>query len=129
MTAREKIEKLTNSWYGFALLSALWSLFQSGVGVFSLVGGALSLLFSFALTYFLGKRLLARSSLTRAFLLFVSVASMLFGAFWVYRTGAAFFQTWSLGLLLHIAFALVSLRMNFRSFRVLTDDAVASYCR
>mgnify|MGYP003594240246 CR=1 FL=1 len=129
MTARDKIEKLTNSWYAFALVSALWSLFQNGLGVFSLVGGALSLVFSLGLTYFIGKRLLARSSLTRTFLLVVSVLSMLFGTFWVYRTGVAFFHTWSFGLLLHIAFALVSLRMNFKSFRVLTDDSVASYCR
>ncbi|MBL0194784.1 MAG: hypothetical protein IPQ09_11275 [Myxococcales bacterium] len=128
MTARDKIEKLTNSWYGFALLSAAWSLFQNGIGVFSVVGGAISLVFSLALTYFIGKRLLARSSLTRTFLLVVSVLSMLVGVFWTYRTGAAFFQTWSFGLLFHIAFALVSLRMNFKSFRVLTDAQVASYC-
>ena len=75
MTARDKIEKLTNSWYGFALLSAAWSLFQNGIGVFSVVGGAISLVFSLALTYFIGKRLLARSSLTRTFLLVVSVLS------------------------------------------------------
>ncbi|HRG98540.1 MAG TPA: hypothetical protein PLR99_19950 [Polyangiaceae bacterium] len=129
MTARDKIEKLTNSWYGFALLSALWSLFQNGIGMFSLVGGAVSLAFSLALTYFIGKRLLARSSLTRSFLLVVSVLSMLLGTFWVYRTGVAFFHTWSFGLLLHIAFALMSLRMNFKSVRVLTDDSVAAYCR
>jgi hypothetical protein len=110
-------------------LSAVWSLFQNGIGVFSLVGGALSLVFSLGLTYFIGQRLLARSSLTRTFLLVVSVLSMLFGTFWVYRTGVAFFHTWSFGLLLHIAFAIVSLRMNFKSFRVLTDDTVASYCR
>jgi hypothetical protein len=129
MTARDKIEKLTNSWYGFALLSAAWSLFQNGIGVFSLVGGAVSLVFSLALTYFIGRRLLARSSLTRTVLMVLSVLSMLLGTFWVYRAGVAFFHTWSFGLLLHIAFALVSLRMNFKSFRVLNDDSVASYCR
>ncbi len=129
MTAREKLENLTNSWYGFALLAGLWSILQNGIGVISLVVAAGSTLFSFALTYFFGSRLRARSSLTRSFLVAMSALSMLVGTFGVYRMGSALLHGWSFALLFQIAFALVSLRMSFKSLRVLTDSSVAAYFR
>ena len=59
MTAREKIEGLTNSWYGYAVFGAVVSLWNSGIGLFSLLGTAVSFVFTIMLTWFIGRRLLA----------------------------------------------------------------------
>ena len=37
-TARQKIEGLTNSWYGYAVFGAPLSLWNEGIGFFSLIG-------------------------------------------------------------------------------------------
>jgi hypothetical protein len=46
MSAREKIENLTNSWYGFALFGGLFSFLQGGIGLFSALGAMGSTLVS-----------------------------------------------------------------------------------
>ena len=129
MTAREKIQGLTNSWYGWALVSGIFSLLRNGIGFFSLFMALGSTLFSFALTYFLGNRLLARSGFTRGFLIFASSVCMLLSALATFRFGAAFLQNWTFALLGQIAVMIVSFRMNFKSFRVLTDSSVKTYFR
>src|SRR5438046_2809825 len=72
MTGKAKIEGLTNSWYGFAVFSAISSLFIGGFGIFSIVLAVLGLLFSWIITFFLGRALVGKSSLVRVFLVLFS---------------------------------------------------------
>ncbi len=129
MSAKERIETLTNGWYGFTLFAGLISLLQSGIGIISLVLTGATTLFSLAFTFFLGRRLLARSSLTRSILVFSSALSAGLGLLGGAKLGMAFFHEWSLGILLTLAVTAGSVLMNVRSFRVLTDSSVKSYFR
>ena len=129
MSAKQRIEALTNAWYGFAIFAAAISFLQRGIGIFSLMIVAVSLAFSLASAFFVGRRLLRKSSLTRSFLLFTSVVSGLWAAWSCYRYGTAFFGEWSFSLLLKLALAGGTLSMDLRSFRVLTDASVKSYFR
>lgn len=127
VSAKEKIEGLTNSWYGYAVFGALLSLWNNGIGFFSLIGTAGSFLFSIILTWFIGRRLLARSSLTRVLLVAITALSSLFGSIAVAKMGYTFFQTWSLSVMLYAALTAVGVYMNARSFKVLTDKSVKAY--
>ena len=127
MTARQKIEGLTNSWYGYAVFGAALSLWNNGIGFFSLIGTAGSFLFSVILTWFIGRRLLNRSTLTRVILVVVTALSSIFGSIGVAKMGWTFFQTWSFSVALYAALTAVGVYMNARSFKVLTDKSVKAY--
>jgi len=125
MTAREKIERLTNSWYGYNLVIGVISLLWGGIGIFSIVWTALSLAFTFTVTYIIGRKLLNRSSLTRSILLVIStVASLLLTVGLVFRV--LNFEL-SFAFAMQTAFAVTSLSMHVKSLRVLTDKSVKSY--
>lgn len=128
MTARQKIEGLTNAWYGYVTFSALASLFRDGLpGVFSILLAAFGLGLSLALTWFIGRRLLAKSALTRFILLCVTLIGSVGGAFGVAKATWLFVQTWQLGLLGVVFFGGVSVYMHTKSFRTLTDASVRAY--
>jgi hypothetical protein len=127
MTAKEKIEGLTNGWYGLAVLGAIYSIVQSGLGFFSLLTTGLSFAFSCLLTWFLGRRLLSKSSFWRAILVIVSAIGTVVGGFTTARLGWAFFHEWSFALLLSTLMVGAGVYMNARSFRVLTDKTVKAY--
>lgn len=127
MTARQKIEGLTNSWYGYAVFGAALSLWNNGIGFFSLLGTAGSFLFSVILTWFIGNRLLNRSTLTRVLLVIVTAVSSVLGSVGVAKMGWTFFQTWSFSVALYAALTAVGVYMNARSFKVLTDSSVKAY--
>ena len=127
MTATQKIEGLTNSWYGYAVFGALLSLWNNGIGFFSLIGTVGSFLFSVILTWFIGRRLLAKSSLTRMLLIIVTAISSVMGTVGVAKMGLQFFSTWSLSVALYAGLLAVGVYMNARSFKVLTDKSVKAY--
>jgi len=127
MTARAKIEELTNGWYGLAAFGAVVSVLQNGIGIFSLFFTIMALCFSLFVTFFLGRRLLARSSLTRMVLLVLSAVLGVLGSLGVVKLIWAFFGSFSFGLLLTAAVAAATVLMHFRSFRTLTDSSVKSY--
>ncbi|MBK8217325.1 MAG: hypothetical protein IPK71_26665 [Myxococcales bacterium] len=127
MSAREKIENLTNSWYGFALFGGLFSFLQGGFGLFSALGAMGSTLLSLFLTYFFGRRLLAKGSITRLFLIVVSALGLVAWSYGAYGIGRAFINAWSFKLLFGLVYAAASVHMNFKSLRVLTDAQVKSY--
>jgi hypothetical protein len=127
MTAKEKIEGLTNGWYGIAVLAAIYSIIQNGLGFFSLLTTGLSFGFSCLLTWFLGGRLLAKSSFWRAVLVIVSAIGTLVGGVTTIRLGWAFLHEWSFALLLSALVVSAGVYMNARSFRVLTDKTVKAY--
>ena len=126
-TARQKIEGLTNSWYGYAVFGALLSLWHGGIGFFSLIGTAASFLFSIFLTWFIGRRLLAKSTMTRLLLILITGVSSVMGTVGVAKMGWTFCQTLSLSVLVYAGLLAVSVYMNARSFRVLTDKSVKTY--
>ena len=127
MTATQKIEGLTNSWYGYAVFGALLSLWNNGIGFFSLIGTAGSFLFSIFLTWFIGRRLLAKSSLTQLILLVVTGISSIMGSVTAAKMGWTFIHTWSLSVFLYTALVAIGVYMNARSFKVLTDKSVKAY--
>ena len=127
MTPRQKIEWLTNSWYGFALVSAVVSLLFNGIGFFSIVLGGFSLAFSLFVTWVIGKLLLGRSSITRLVLVVFSGLGMVFYAITAAWAAWTFLGDWSLKYVFASIGALVLASMNARSWRVLTDKGVKSY--
>jgi hypothetical protein len=127
MTARQKIEGLTNSWYGYAAFGALVSLWRGGLGLFSLAWAAALFVANVLLVWFIGRRLLARGSLTRAVLLLVTGLFSVLGAVTTAKLGYTFFQSWSLSVALYGFTAALGVYMNARSFKVLTDSSVKAY--
>ena len=127
MTARQKIEGLTNSYYGYAVFGAALSLWNNGIGFFSLIGTAFSFVFSILLTWFIGRRLLAKSSLTRVLLVVLTGIFSVLGSVSVAKMGWTFFQTMSLSVLLYTGLVAVGVYMNIKAFRVLTDSSVKAY--
>jgi len=127
MTARQKIEGLTNAWYGYFLFGALIGLWQSGLGIFSLISTALSFALSCFLAWFVGRRLLTKSSLTRFLLVIVTGLFSVLGTIGAAKMGWTFFQTWSFSVLVYAGLMGTSVYMHVRSFRVLTDASVKAY--
>ena len=128
MTARQKIEQLTHAWYGYAAFSAIASLFKDGIpGIFSIIWAAMGLALTLFVTWFIGRRLLAKSSLTRFLLLLVTGLGTVFGTWGVGKTALTFVRTWEFGLLGAAVFLGISVYMHVRSFRTLVDPSVRSY--
>jgi hypothetical protein len=127
MTARERIENLTNSWYGFAILSGLATVVMSGFSIFRMVFTGFGTAFSLFVTFVLGRKLLGRSSLTRSLLLAVSVIGSAVMGYWTFRSGTNLLGNFSLGGVLKVAGSAIWVVMYIRSFRVLTDSSVKSY--
>jgi hypothetical protein len=127
MSAKERIEGLTNAWYGFALFGAISSILKNGFGIFSLGLTIMSLIFTLAVTFFIGRSLIKRSSFMRTIMLVLSVVAGLLGAFWTFKSGTQFLGQWSFGALIAVVTSAAGVMMNVRSFRVLTDSSVKSY--
>ena len=85
MSGKAKIEGLTNSWYGFAVFSAICSVLMNGIGVWSITKGIVGLLFSWFITFLIGRALIKKSSLTRYLLILVSGLLTVFGAVVILR--------------------------------------------
>jgi hypothetical protein len=127
MTARQKIESLTNAWYGFSLIAAGIALAQSGIGLFSIVWSALSLAVTFFVVWFIGRRLLAKSSLTRVVMLVISGVGTVLGCLATAKLGWAFLHDWSIWLLVSAFMSATAVGMYIRSWRTLTDVSVKAY--
>ncbi len=127
MTGKAKIEQLTNSWYGFAVFSAIGSIIMNGIGFLSIGGAFVGLVVSWIVTFLLGRALLNRSSLVRSLLILTSGLFTVLGALAVGRSTWTFVQTWEPGVLAGAAYSAVSVWMQARSFRTLTDASVKSY--
>ncbi|CAN5816171.1 hypothetical protein BH09MYX1_BH09MYX1_42330 [soil metagenome] len=127
MDGKEKIERLTNSWYGFGLFTGVASFLFNGIGIFSMIGAGISIFVSFCITFVLGRLLLRKSSVTRFGLI---VVSGLFSVLGVLGIGSAiwtFFGEWSLSLLVGAAYATIAIYQHVKSINVLTDKSVKSY--
>jgi hypothetical protein len=127
MSGRAKIEGLTNAWYGFDLFAAVCGLLTSGLGIFSIASSAVGLLFSWVITFFIGRALLDKSSFARTILILVTALFTVLGTLGVGKGAWTFVQTFELRVLAATAFAAVSTWMYAKSFRVLTDSSVKAY--
>ena len=127
MNARQKIESLTNSWYGFAVFSAVFYILRNGFGFFSLTRTAFVFFFTLLGMFFIGRRLLAKGHITRFILLLCTAITTVTGALGAGHLVLEFLGDWSFSLLLDAAAAVVAVSMNARSFRTLTDSSVRAY--
>jgi hypothetical protein len=127
MSGKAKIEGLTHSWYGFAVFSAVCSVFIKGIGFFSIAGAIVGLVFSWILTFFIGRALVRKSSFTRTILILFSGLFSLLGTVAAAKMTWAFVHNWELSVLLAAAYGAVNTWMNAKSFRTLTDSSVKAY--
>jgi hypothetical protein len=127
MDGKAKLEKLTNSWYGFALFTGVATFFMNGIGIFSIIGAAISTTVSLVLAFVFGRLLMRKSSFTRFFLIVVSGLAAVLGIVGIGGAIYTFFGEWSLSLLVYAGFCAVSVYMYAKSFSVLTDKSVKGY--
>ena len=127
MGGKAKIEGLTNSWYGFAVFSAICSVLIGGIGFFSIGAAVVGLLFSWVVTFFFGRALVGRSSLVRMFLLCFSGLFMVLGVLGTASSAWSFMTSWELSKLTYAGYTAVLSWMYARSFRTLTDSSVKAY--
>lgn len=127
MNAKEKLEKLTNSWYGFALFSGIVTFLANGIGVFSLVWAAVSVFVSFVFTFAMGRLLMGKSSLTRWVLIVLGGLSVILGVVGFVGGLYGFFTEWSFRYLLYSAYIAVAVYQHGKSLNVLTDKTVKGY--
>ena len=127
MTARQKIEGLTHSWYGYAVFTAVLSLWNNGIGLISLFLTGVWFLFSIFGVWLIGRRLISKGSLTRALLLCVTGLLSVLGTFATVKMGWTFLHTLSLSVALQAAATAIGVYMFARSFKVLTDSSVKAY--
>ena len=129
MTGKEKIEKLTDGWYGFTLFAGVIGLLQSGFGLFSLLFGAASVLFSLFITFVVGRWLLSRSSIARFIVMCLSALGLVAGSLGAFKMGSELLSDWSFGLILQLTVMVALVLMHLRSLRTLTDSSVKAYFR
>lgn len=128
MTARQRIEELTNAWYGYVAFTALAALFREGFpGVFTIAWGLMGLGCTIVCVWFLGKRLLAKSSLTRSVLLVASAIGVVSGGIGLGLRALTFLRDWELHVLTTGIFLGVSVYMYARSWKALTQPSVRAY--
>ncbi len=127
MTAREKLQKLTNGWYSMAVVSALASLVMNGIGFFSIIGTVLSTGFMFVLTWWIGRKLMNRSSLMRSVCILLSVVGSVLGIIAIFGLGKSLFDEFSLKTIVEMGLTGMGVTLNVRSFRILTDTKVREY--
>jgi hypothetical protein len=136
MIVREKIEKLTRSWYGYSLFAAVVSLLSVrasgalaltiGLGL-SIVFNAIALVISLAIVTFFGRKLMARSNATRMFLIVFSALFAVLGVLGTLSGAWAFLHDWSLSTVLGVVLTASATLLHARSFRVLNETAVRAY--
>lgn len=129
MTAKEKIEKLTDTWYGYTLFANAVSLLIHGIGFFSIAFTAMATVFSLFVTFLIGRWLLGRSSIGRLVVLCLSGIGLVTGALAVLRFGALFLDEWSIAALAQTVVVAAGTLVNLRSLRTLTDASVKTYFR
>lgn len=136
MTPKEKLEQLTRTWYGYSVFAALVSVLSlRASGVLSLAIGlgvliavnAVGLVLGIAFQTWLGRKLVARSSGTRLFLVVFSGLFAVLGVLSTLTAAWAFLHEWSLAALGEVVLAAVATTLNARSFRVLNETAVRAY--
>lgn len=136
MTAKEKLEGLSHSWMGYAVCTTLFSVFglrasgiisfAVGFGIWAVIN-AVILALTLALMMFFGRKLAAKSSGTRGFLIFISGLCSILGVLSLFGQGRMLLSYWSVGQLVQIAGTAIGVWMNVRSFGILNSSKVRQY--
>ena len=124
MSARAKIEELTHGWYAMVVIGFLAGLVTGGFGFFNLFFSGFALMFGLALTWWLNKKLLGKSSLVRLVLVVLSGIGLVFGALGMVKF---VFASWSFTSLVMAGVLAGNWWMNLRSFLTLRDSSVKAY--
>lgn len=127
MDAKAKLEKLTNSWYGFALFSGVVTFFANGIGLFSAIGAAISVFVSLVFTFAIGRLLMRKSSLTRWVLIVLGGLSVIVGFLGIAGGLYTFVTELSVTYLLYSVYAAIAVYQHGKSVNVLTDKTVKGY--
>jgi hypothetical protein len=136
MNAKQKLQGLSHSWYGYMVLTTLVSILGlRASGILTLVVGfafwavinAFFLLIGLALVTFVSRKLLSGSAGMRRFLVVLSALGTVLGALSVLSLGLAFLHTWSLALIIQIGVTGSWALLNARSFRTLGETQVKAY--
>jgi hypothetical protein len=136
MTAKQKIEALTRSWYGYSVFAALVSVLavrasgplslMIGLGL-SVALNLVALVISVAIITFFGRKLLHKSNGTRIFLVVVSGLGTVLSVLGVTTSAWQFLHEWSLAAICSIVLGIGCVMLNARSFKVLTETGVRAY--
>ena len=127
MDAKEKLEKLTNSWYGFAVFTGAATFLMNGIGIFSAIIAAVSVFTSWVFTFVIGRMLMRKSSLTRWVLIVLAGLSAVFGVVGIAGGLYTFVTEWSLMYLFYSGYVALVVYMHAKSIKVLTDTTVKGY--
>jgi hypothetical protein len=151
MTASERIEQMTHTWYGFTVFAAAASVIQVALWPFTpgllfspvrlalaFVGAAFGVVLSIALNlvcaaigllvaHLIGRALLARSSLMRLVLLVLSPLFAVFGAISALQLTWAGTSHFSLSTLIGAAVTAIAVTLYVRSFQLLRDPSIKAY--
>lgn len=136
MNAKQKLEQLTRSWYGYAVFAAILSVLSiQASGALSLVIGlglsivvnAIGLVLSIAFTALLGRKLVNRSAATRTFLVIFSGLFCVLGILGTASAAWDMLHLRSLASLCSVVMLASCTVLNGRSFGVLRETAVRAY--
>lgn len=127
MDAKEKLEKLTNSWYGFAVFTGAVTFLTNGIGIFSAIGAAVSVFISWVFTFAIGRLLMRKSSLTRWVLIVLGGLSVVVGVVGIAGGLYTFVTESSLTYLLYAGYVSIAVYQHGKSINVLTDKTVKGY--
>ncbi len=147
MTARQRLERLSYTWYGFIVFAAACSvmkaaLFPFGGGLFSSLLALLGLGFGVVLaivlnafcaaigllvTFLVHRALLGRSSFVRVVLLFLSPTLAILGTLSGLKLAWAGISHFSPSSLVDAMVAGVAVVLYIRSFKVLSNPQVGAY--
>ena len=126
MTAKQKLESLTNAWYGFFFVTAVANLLRD-FGIIKAVFAALSFAATSFVVWFIGKRLVNKSSFTRFIMLVIAGIGTLAGSYAAAKMSWMFVHEWSLWMLISALWSVAAVTMYVRSWRTLTDTSVKAY--
>jgi hypothetical protein len=126
MTAKQKLESLTTAWYGFFFISTIVGL-VSDFGIIKAVFSALWLAVTTFVVWFIGRRLVAKSAVTRVLMLVISGIMAVGCTISAAKFSWMFIHEWSLWMLLTALWSAAALTMYVRSWRTLTDNSVKAY--
>lgn len=127
MSTNAKIETLTNSWYGFTVVTAAVAFLAKDFGLWSIFTSTLGLLVSLFFVFMWGRALQRKSSLARYILIVVSGISTLVGGYGAVQQTWLFVHAWEIKIIIAAVYSAVSAWMMAKSFRTLTDSSVKAY--
>ncbi len=124
-TGRDKIQSLTNAWYGATVFGALLSFLGNGPSVANLVGLGIGTTISLAIVFVIGRSLLNRSGFTRGLMVVLAALSLCIAGYGGYRMVVV--ESWTFAGLFMLGSVAITSMMNLHSIKVLTSRSANAY--